>query len=74
MDLLPDFEKQQDGTAKIAFKWVNEPLKFIDMQALAIDTFGKGILDINNFVYRTLHIKLKTGEAKCFVVYDKFKK
>ena len=70
MDLLPELEKQNDGTAKIGLLWETKPMYLIDVQALAVDSFGDIILDSSKFIYRTLSIKLGTGEAKCFVVYD----
>jgi hypothetical protein len=70
MECLPNFEKQQDGTCKISFIWRTEPMNLIDVPALAIETFGNGIMDANKYVYRRLNIKLKTGEACILVVYD----
>jgi hypothetical protein len=71
MDLLPELDSQQDGTAKIGFLWETKSMHLIDIQALAVESFGNIILDSNKYIYRTQHIKLKTGEAKCFIVYDK---
>jgi len=71
MNLLPEFEQQQDGTAKIGFLCETTSMNLINVQSLAIDAFGNNILDSDKYIYRTISIKLKTGEAKCFVVYDK---
>ena len=71
MDLLPELEKQNDGTAKIGLLWETKPMYLIDVQALAVEAFGNIVLDSNKFIYRTLSVKLGTGEAKCFVVYDR---
>jgi len=70
MDILPNFEKQQDGTAKISLLWKTEHMNTIDVPALAIEIFGNEMIDANRFVYRMLPMQLVDGEASCFVVYD----
>ncbi len=69
-DLLPELKNQPDDIATFGFLWETKSMDQIDMQELATSAFGSGILNTSKYIYRTLHIKLKTGEAKCFVVYD----
>jgi hypothetical protein len=70
MDILPEFKTQHDGTGKVGFLWETKPMSSIDVPALAIETFGSQIMDASRYTYRTLHIRLQAGEAKCLVVYD----
>jgi hypothetical protein len=70
MEMIPDFEKRQDGTAKISLQWKAEPMDAIDVPDLAIRYFGNEIIDANKFLYRILPVKLEKGEARCFVVID----
>lgn len=69
-ELLPELKNQPDDIATFGFLWETKPMNQIDMQELATSAFGNGILNTSKYAYRTLHIKLKTGEAKCFVVHD----
>jgi hypothetical protein len=68
-NLLPEFKKQHDGTEKIATQWLTTPIGSIDMTALAIETFGNGVMN-SNYTHRTLRIGLNEGEARCLVAYD----
>jgi hypothetical protein len=70
-DILPELKSRIDGTEKIACRWLGtKPMGSVDMTALAIETFGKGVANNNIYTYRTLHLGLKGGEAKCLVAYD----
>jgi hypothetical protein len=69
--ILPELETQQDGTAKIAKHWVTTPMSSIDMAAVAAEAFGNEVVNNSIYDYRTLHLGLNGGEAKCLVVYDK---
>ena len=43
----------------------------IDMAAVAAEAFGNEVVNNSIYDYRTLHLGLNGGEAKCLVVYDK---
>ncbi len=70
MDILPEFKAQDKDTGKVGFLWVTKPMHSVDVPSLAMKTFGSHIMDSSKYTYRILHIGLKGGEAKCFVVYD----
>jgi hypothetical protein len=71
MDLLPDLNSQNNRNGKIGLIWKPDPIDLIDLQSLAIKTFGEGITDTNTYIYRTLHLGIDGGDVKCLVVYDK---
>jgi hypothetical protein len=71
LEILPELEKQATATTKIGFKWVTESLDNVEMSSLIIDAFGGSVMNNDTYSYRTMHLKLKEGEAKCIVVYDK---
>ncbi|OQB94319.1 MAG: hypothetical protein BWX84_00243 [Verrucomicrobia bacterium ADurb.Bin118] len=71
MDILPEFQSQHDGTGKVGMLWEKRPIDSIDISSLAVKTFGDAILDESKYIYRTLHLKIDGGEAKCFVAYDR---
>ena len=70
LDILPEFNKQHDGTGKVGMSWETKPISSIDINQLAVKTFGDVIMDESKYTYRTLHLRFNGGEAKCFVVYD----
>ena len=71
MDILPEFQTQHDGTGKMGLLWETKPINSIDMSSVAIKTFGDVIMDESKYTYRTLHLGINGGEAKCLVVYDR---
>ena len=69
--ILPELETQQDGSAKVGTLWETKPISEIDMTAKAVEAFGGSVVNNDIYVYRTLHLGLRGGDAKCLVVYDK---
>ena len=59
-----------DGDGQLGFLWVTNLLNSVDITALAIDAFGNCIIDESKYIYRTLHLGIDGGEAKCLVVYE----
>jgi hypothetical protein len=71
MDILPELDTQHHESTKIGTLWVTTPIAAVDMAAKAAEAFGPGIVNNEVYTYRTLQLKLKEGDAKCLVVYDK---
>jgi len=69
--ILPELKTQQDGTAKIGILLETDPIGSVDMTAKAVEAFGDRVVDNEAYTYRTLHLGLRGGGAKCLVVYDK---
>jgi hypothetical protein len=69
--IVPELQTQQDGTAKIGTLWETKPIATIDMSAKAVEAFGHGVVNNDIYTYRTLHLSIRGGDAKCLVVYDK---
>lgn len=69
--ILPELEAQQDGTAKVGTLHETKPIDAIDMNAKAVEAFGSSVINNDRYVYRTVTMALRTGGAKCLVVYDK---
>jgi len=70
-EILPELKTQQNDSTKIGTLWVTTPIGGIDMTAKAIEAFGVGVVNNDLYIYRTLHLGLHGGDAKCLVVYDK---
>lgn len=66
-DRIPELST---SNAKIGFLWETKPIDTINIQALAIDTFGAEVADETKHMYRTLQFLIEGGEGKIFAVYD----
>lgn len=69
--ILPELRMQQDDSTKIGTLWETTPIAGIDMAAKAVEAFGASVVNNDLYTYRTLHLGLSGGDAKCLVVYDK---
>ncbi|WP_295433887.1 hypothetical protein [uncultured Thiodictyon sp.] len=71
MRILPELGMPENRLAKLGFFWDSKPMELLDINALAISTFGDEITDAESYIYRTIHHKLDGGAAKCLIVYQK---
>jgi hypothetical protein len=69
--ILPELNKQKDGTAKIGTLWETDPIGSINMTEKAVEAFGDAVANNQIYTYRTLHLGLRGGDAKCLVIYDR---
>lgn len=73
MEVLPELKSQHDGDTKIGQYCDTKSMKYIDINALAIDSFGKDFANKSSYTYRTIKFSIDGGEAKILVAYVKNK-
>ena len=70
LNKFPGFASQPNGSAKVGLLYEAKPMHLIDMNTVAMESFGKEVSDNSKYTYRTMHFSLKGGEAKILVIYD----